>query len=85
LTNKTGFILKEVYVTREEPGDWGANLFTGSLYNGQTVLITLKSPINAGEAYNIRVVDIDGDRYSKYGVQIAASGVVEITIGELDQ
>jgi hypothetical protein len=85
LLNKTGFTVKEAYVTQAQSDDWGPPAFQGYLYNGQTVLITLDTPLKAAEEYNIRLVDIDGDHYSKYNVPITEFGTVEITIGEYDQ
>jgi hypothetical protein len=85
LLNKTGFTVKEVYVTQAQSDTWGANVFQGFLYSGQTVLITLRLPLSAADQYNIRLVDADGDHYSKYHVSITEYGMVEITINEYDQ
>jgi hypothetical protein len=85
LLNKTGFTVKEVYVTQTQSEDWGSNVFQGHLYNGQTVLITLRLPLSAADRYNIRLVDADGDHYSKYDVPITEYGTVEISISEYDQ
>jgi hypothetical protein len=84
LLNKTGFTVKEVYVTQAQSETWGSNVFQGFLYNGQTILITLRLPLSAADQYNIRLVDADGDHYSKYNIQIIEYGVVEMTINEYD-
>jgi hypothetical protein len=85
LLNKTGFVIKEVYVTQAQSDGWGTNVFQGYLYSGQTVLITLRLPLRTADHYNIRLVDVDGDHYSKYNVPITEYGTVEITISEYDQ
>jgi hypothetical protein len=85
LLNKTGFTVREVYVTQTQSEDWGTNVFQGYLYSGQTVLITLRLPLSVADRYNIRLVDADGDHYSKYDVPITEYGTVEISISEYDQ
>ncbi|MDR2258626.1 MAG: hypothetical protein LBE14_05710 [Treponema sp.] len=85
LLNKTGFTVKEVYVTQSTSDTWGAYVFQGHLYQGQTILITLDAPLSAEDQYNIRLVDTDGDHYSKYNVSIAEYGIVEVGISEYDQ
>jgi hypothetical protein len=85
LLNKTGFTVKEVYVSQTQSESWGSNVFKGYLYNGQTALITLRLSLSEVDLYNIRLVDIDGDHYSKYNVQITEYVIVEISIGDYDQ
>jgi hypothetical protein len=83
--NKTGFTVKEVYVAHAQSEDWGSHVFQGHLYHGQTFLITLRAPLNNAEYYNSRVIDANGDHYSKYNVQISEYAVVEITIDEYNR
>jgi hypothetical protein len=81
--NNTGFTIRSVYLAPVETGKWGPAVFTGYIYNGQNVRINLVPPLETG-LYHIRLVDIDGDRYSKFELEIKDFETVEITIGEFD-
>jgi hypothetical protein len=85
ILNNTGFTIKSIYVCQANTEDWGPNIFTGTyLYNGHSVLVTPDQPPGGITSCNIRLVDVDGDRYSKYGVEIVEHSTVRIDIGDFD-
>lgn len=81
--NNTGFTIKSVFLCPADTENWGPAVFNGYIYNGQNTRINLAPPVQSG-SYHIRLVDIDGDRYSKFGVEVKDFETVEITIGEFD-
>jgi hypothetical protein len=82
--NNTGFTIRGIYVCRADTDNWGSSLFNGYLYNGQSTMVPLKQSLSEENHYNIRLVDADGDRYSKYNVEIAEHGTVRISISDFD-
>ncbi|MDR1588277.1 MAG: hypothetical protein LBS57_12540 [Treponema sp.] len=85
ILNNTGFTVKNIYVCPANSENWGANIFTGAyLYNGQSVHVMPDQFPDGTRSYNIRLVDVDGDRYSKYDVEISDHDTVRIGIDDFD-
>jgi hypothetical protein len=85
LLNKTGFTIREVYIRRTGENEWGTNLIQAACYKGQTVFVSFTLSPDAGEQYSIRVVDVDGDYYSKYDLTIDMFATVEMSISDYGQ
>jgi hypothetical protein len=85
ILNNTGFTVKSIYVCRTDTADWGPDIFTGPyLYNGRSVLVTPDERFDGAENYNIRLVDVDGDFYSKYNVKISDRDTLRISIDDFE-
>jgi hypothetical protein len=84
ILNNTGFTVRGIYVCQADTENWGSNLFNGYLYNGQSTMVPLKQPLAEENHYNIRLVDADGDRYSRYNVELTEHGTVRISISDFD-
>jgi hypothetical protein len=82
LLNKTGFTVREVYIRPAHAADWGPGVFNGYLYKGQTALIPFEFPPGDEVRYHIRLVDVDGDFYSKYNIEIAEFSTIEMNISD---
>jgi hypothetical protein len=83
--NKTGYTVRNIFVCLADVKEWGANIFSGGrLYNGESARITLNTPLSTANRYNIRLVDEDGDCYSKYNVEITEFAVIVITISDFE-
>jgi hypothetical protein len=85
LLNKTGFTLRELYVRRAGETGWGSNLIQSPCFKGQTVFIPFEFPPDTQEPYSVRVVDADGDYYSKYDITIDMFATVEMAISDYGQ
>ena len=84
LQNNTGFTIKNIYVCRAGDENWGDNILASFLYHGQSTSISLVPPFEETNRYSIRVVDVDGDHYSKYDVKIGDFSVVSMSISDFD-
>jgi hypothetical protein len=84
LQNNTGFTIKNIFVCRAGDENWGENILGGFLYHGQSTSVSLVTPLEEGNGYNIRVVDVDGDHYSKYNVKIGDFSTVSMSISDFD-
>jgi hypothetical protein len=85
LLNKTGFTLREVYIRLARAADWGPGVFNGYLYKGQTILVPYEFLPGDSARYHIRVIDVDGDIYSKYDIEITEYSTVEMNISDYGQ
>jgi flagellin-like hook-associated protein FlgL len=84
ILNKTGFTVKNIEISQTNSTGQGILTFNGNLYNGQSARVTLKVPLSETNRYNIRLVDVDGARYSKQDVEITEYAVIEIRIGDFE-
>jgi hypothetical protein len=84
ILNKTGFTIKTIFISSEDSGAGETTIFNGNLYNDQSARINLNIPGSKTSRYKIRLVDADGDWYSKYDVDISASSVIVITISDFE-
>lgn len=82
--NKTGFTIKSIFVSQSGTDAWGTDIFNSRLYNGQSARVTLTVPLSVISLYNIRLVDIDGDHYSKYDVEIQEYANIEVSVRDFD-
>ncbi|MDR2478667.1 MAG: hypothetical protein LBD48_05065 [Treponema sp.] len=84
LYNNTSFTVKSVYICPSGSDDWGVNILSTLLYDGLSIVVTLDVPLSGAGVYNIRMVDVDGDYYTKYEVKIGESSVVKMTISDFE-
>ena len=85
IVNNTGFECYELYVKPAADTDWGADLLGADiLLNGQSFRIRLSIPLSIADTYDIRMVDIDKDTYTKYRVQLANGSNIVFTRRDSD-
>jgi hypothetical protein len=85
INNKTGFVIYYVYIKPSSSGSWGPD------YLGEDVLpdnrtLTVRTPPfpeNAGQC-DIRIIDEDGDTYTKRNVRLSRNQTVEFTLRDID-
>ena len=83
LVNKTGYIVHYAYVSPANSNSWGTDRLGANVLNdGQAITI---SSLHLNERYDIRLVDSDGDSYTKNNLQLSANQSVEFTISDLDR
>ena len=84
IINNTGFTIKSIFICPVDSEIWETSIFNGSLYNGQSTRINLELPLSKANRYNIRLVDVDGDRYSKYDIDISSPLVIVVSISDFE-
>ncbi|GHV95620.1 hypothetical protein AGMMS50293_19400 [Spirochaetia bacterium] len=84
ILNKTGFSIREILLGQAGSDNWGENILKITLGDGQSARITLNMPLSMINHYNIRLVDIDGDHYTKQDVEITEFVTIVITIEDYD-
>jgi S1-C subfamily serine protease len=86
ITNKTGYMIHYVQVSPSDSTTWGADRLGDDevLPNGQSISVRLSRPLNVMNTYDIRLIDSDGDTYSKMNVRLSQNQNIEFTIGDID-
>jgi len=86
IVNNTGFDCYALYVKPATDGDWGADLLGAEILpSGQSFRIKLSIPLSIVDTYDIRMVDIDDDTYTKYRVQLANGSNIVFTRRDSDE
>jgi uncharacterized RDD family membrane protein YckC len=74
VTNNTGHVVTELYVSHESSDDWDDNLIEGRpLDVSETRRFPLDSP--GTPVFDIMLVDVDGNRYTFPGVNVADTDI----------
>jgi len=82
IANNTGYTVYYVYVSPVTSDSWGADrLGSGVLSTGQTLTV---GSLTLGIAYDIHLVDEDGDAYTKRNVRLSPNQTVVFTISDLN-
>ena len=84
IVNETGFTVKSILICRADDKDWGDNYLSGALLNKQRITINFNQPLDGTVLYNIRMIDEDGDRYSKYNVKLNNRSTIRIGISDFE-
>ena len=83
IANRTGYAIWYVYVSPTSSDSWGADLLGSEiLSDGNSIRVPL--PQNTNNQYDIRVVDSDGDSYTKMGINVNPNQTVEFTFSDFD-
>ena len=87
IVNRTGFPVNALNIMPATETSWGQNRLSSNqtINSGQSVSVRLPYPLNQVSRYNIRLVDTDGDIYTKRNVQVTANGRVEFTSRDMGQ
>jgi hypothetical protein len=86
IVNNTGYTVWYVYVSFTASDSWGNCLLRRDqvLRHGESITIRLSQPINVVNRYDIRLVDLDGDTYTKWNHLVTANGRVVFTFNDID-
>ncbi|WP_020613703.1 hypothetical protein [Sediminispirochaeta bajacaliforniensis] len=79
-SNQTGYDINELYISPSSSDDWQDDLLNGnSVRDGESsdVQVPLSDPDAA--VYDVLAVDIDGDRYTRYEVDLSDAADRTIT------
>ena len=71
IVNNTGYTIWYLYVSPSSSGSWGSDLLGNTvLPSGSEFNLTVQN----GVSYDIRLIDEDGDSYTKYNRRSSGSG-----------
>ena len=79
VANSTGGEIKELYVSESGTENWGNNLLSSAVSDGQKVIVSA-SGAEKGKQYDIRVVDGESNTVEYYNFDIVST--VQITFHE---
>lgn len=84
IVNKTGFLVYYAYLSPVSSDRWGSDrLGSGVLPDGQSFNVS-SSSLDMSDRYDIRLVDKDGDTYTKKNVRLTANQRIEFSINDID-
>jgi len=86
IVNNTGFTIYYVAISETTSDLWGQNKLGSDemISNGQSVSLRLPNPINRVNNYDIRLLDSDGDEYTKYNLIIGNNSRIVFTKDDLN-
>ena len=83
LINNTGYTIFYVYVSPSSSNNWGIDLLGEDvLLTGNSVRVPL--PENTNEQYDIKLIDLDEDSYTRMNVRLVNNQQIEFTIMDID-
>jgi hypothetical protein len=86
IVNNTGYTVWYVYISQTASPEWGSDWLAANeiLNHGHAVTFNLQYPINVVNRYDIRLVDLDGDSYTKMNVLVTAGARIVFTFDDFD-
>ena len=83
IINSTDYPVKNIFICKAGESDWGKNFLSNNLQKGQSTSITIEIPAGR-QLYNVRMIDIDGDKYTSYNLDVRNRSRVRITNDHLE-
>jgi len=86
IENNTGYTIYYVYISETTSDSWGQDRLRSDqiISNGQSVSIQLTTPLSRVNKYDIRLLDSDGDEYTKFNVTVSNNSRIVFTKDDLD-
>ena len=85
ILNNTGYTVFYIYLSASNTQDWETDILGEEvLLSGQYANIQLSQALSRVNRYDIKLVDSDGDTYTKWNVLLTQDMQVEFTIADLD-
>ena len=85
--NSTGYDIKELYVSPTSHDDWYDDLLKGqTVSDGESFTITIPDYEDSELLFDAMAVDVDGDEYSKFEIDLSSSNnrSIEFTFDDYD-
>ena len=83
IINDTGYTVKSIFICKDGESDWGENFLSAMLPMGRAATITIDVPAGK-QLYSIRMIDIEGDKYTQKNIDIKRRNRVKIGVGDLE-
>jgi len=86
IVNNTGYAIYNVYISETTSDTWGQDKLKTNevISNGQSVSLPLPNPISRVDKYDIRLLDSDGDEYTKYDLTVSNNSRIEFTSSDIN-
>jgi len=85
VVNNTGYACYYLYLSPVSSDNWEEELLGDAiLENGQSVRVRLEFPLSRENRYDFKMVDVDGDSYTKWNVLLTENAVVEFVFDDID-
>jgi len=86
IINNTGYTVWYVYVTPSTADHWGDDLLRPDqvLRNGESVSIRLGQQLSVVNRYDIQLIDLDGDSYTKWDIIITPNARITFIFDDID-
>jgi len=85
VVNNTGYTVFHVYISRVAANNWEEDVLGNDiLRNNSSVNVRLTQPLDVTNRYDIKVVDLDGDSYTKQNVLITPNARIIFTLSDID-
>jgi uncharacterized protein YcfL len=85
IVNRTGYLCHYLYLSPTSVDNWeNDELGDSTLENGQSFRVTLEYPLSRENRYDILMVDLDGDTYTKWDVLLTENAVIVFTFDDFD-
>jgi len=86
IVNNTGYDCLFLYVSPVTDEDWGDDVLGYDfLLNGDSYRVRLTQPLSIVDSYDIMLVDVDDDTYTKWGVKLSNGSNIVFTQRDIDQ
>ena len=86
IVNRTGYTIRSLFIisSASTSNSFGSNVLSSQLTNGQSRGVRLSQPLNVVNRYDIRIVDTDGDTYTKWNVLVSNNATITFTFDDID-
>lgn len=85
IVNETGYPIYFLYISNIASDSWGTDrLGADIISNGRSATVNLPYPLDVAKSYDIRVVDSDGDSYTKWNVLVQANSRIVFKMSDFD-
>ena len=85
VVNNTGYTCHYLYLSPVSSDDWEEELLGDDiLESGQSVRVRLEFPLSRENRYDFKMVDLDGDSYTKWDVPLTENAVVVFVFDDID-
>jgi len=85
VVNNTGYACYELYLSPVTVDNWEEDVLGNSILpSGQSVRVRLAFPLSRSNRYDFKMVDLDGDTYTKWNVLLTPNATVVFTFSDID-
>ena len=85
IVNSTGYTIYYAFVVQTASDDWGDEILGSEIVrSGESFTVRLPFPINVVNRYDIQLIDLDGDTYTKWDVLVTPNARIVFTFDDYD-
>jgi len=85
VVNNTGYTCHYLFLSPVTSDNWEEELLGDAiLESGQSVRVRLEFPLSRENRYDFKMIDVDGDSYTKWDVLLTENAIVVFVFNDLD-